>query len=376
MIRRIPAFRSRLSRSITLIVAIVATASVLAGWKYASAREANAAAANQPEPSETVTAALVTRREHRQTATSIGTVLALRSVTLRNETAGTVRLARLIPGQMVERGAVLIALDVSVEQAELKAQVAQAELARTLLTRMERMIERRAASEIELDNARAERDIALAQVARTRAIIDRKTIRAPFRARIGISDVHPGQFLEAGTQLTTLQGVDGAAHVDFAVAQSVAANLRQGERVNVFAGDAATAITARIVAIDARVDPATRNAIVRARIENMAHSPSPGASVRVEVPLGATHDAVVIPVSALRRGPGGDHAFVLETGPDGTTRARLRQVRSGPVLGDEIVILEGLTPGERIAAAGSFKLREKVLVTVAGAQQPLAADAR
>ena len=84
------------------------------------------------------------------------------------------------------------------------------------------MTSRGAASAMELDNARAERDVALAQVARTRAIIARKTIRAPFRARVGMSDVHVGQFLESGTQLTTLQGVDGAVHVDFAVSQSVA----------------------------------------------------------------------------------------------------------------------------------------------------------
>ena len=91
---------------------------------------------------------------------------------------------------------------------------AQAELARTLLARTERMAERRAASQVELEQARAERDVALAQIARTKAIIARKTIRAPFRARIGMSDVHTGQFLETGRELTTLQGVDEAANVE------------------------------------------------------------------------------------------------------------------------------------------------------------------
>ena len=365
----------RLVRSIILLAAIISTALLLAAWKYAAAREANAAAANQPEPVETVTSALVTRREHRQVATSIGTVLALRSVTLRNEVPGTVRYAHLTPGHIVAEGAVLVALDVSVEEAELNAQEAGAALAQTLLARMERMAARQAASQIELDNARAERDIALAQITRTKAIIARKTIRAPFRARIGMSDVHPGQFLEAGTQLTTLQGVDDAAHVDFAVAQSVAATLREGERVRVFAGSSTVPMAARIVAVDARVDPATRNATVRARIEASANAPSPGASVRVEVPTGAAQNAVVVPVSALRRGPGGDHVFILVTDTTGKTRAHLRAVTSGPVLGDEIVILDGLSPGDRIAASGSFKLREAVLVSIA-AEQPLTIGAR
>lgn len=353
--------------SIVLLAVIAAIGGILAAWKHAAAQDASAAAASQPEPMETVTAAVATQREHRPTTTSIGTVLALRSITLRNELPGTVSRVALTPGQVVERGAVLVALDVSVEEAELQAQQAQAELARTLLARMERMAKRRAASAIELDNARAERDVALAEVARTKAIIARKTIRAPFRARVGMADVHLGQFLEAGTQLTTLQGVDEAAHVDFAVAQSVAAGLREGERVHVYVASDTTPIAARIVAIDARVDPATRNATVRARIEHAERAPAPGAAVRVEVPVGAARAAVAIPVSALRKGPGGDHVFVLVADAAGHTRAQLRQVRSGPVLGDEIVILDGLAPGERVAATGSFKLRDAALVAVADA---------
>ena len=352
--------------SLILLATLISLALILAAWKYASAIEAGEAAANQPEPVETITAAAATERDHRQTVTSIGTVLALRSITLRNELPGTVQYVRLTPGQIVEEGALLVALDVSVEEAELKAQEAQAQLAETLLERMERMTQRHAASRNELDNARAQRDIALAQIARTRAVIARKTIRAPFRARIGLSDVHAGQFLEAGALLTTLQGVGEAAHVDFAVAQTVAAGLRVGSRVDVFVGGSTTPVSARVVAIDSRIDPATRNATIRARIEDDL-APAPGSSVRVEVPAGPAHRAVVVPVSALRKGPGGDHVFVLATTDDGKTRAQLRRVTSGPVLGDEIVILDGVAPGEQVAAAGSFKLRDAVLVAIENA---------
>ena len=177
--------------------------------------------------------------------------------------------------------------------------------------------------------------------------------------------VHPGQFLETGTLLTTLQGVDAGAHVDFEVAQSVAAALREGERIRVIAGDAGTSVEARIVAIDARVDPATRNATVRARIDGGARGPTPGASVRVEVPVGQSSRAVVVPVSALRKGPGGDHVFVLAPDKEGKLRAQLRSVTSGAVLGDEVVILSGVSVGEQVAASGSFKLRDAVLVAIA-----------
>ena len=215
-----------------------------------------------------------------------------------------------------------------------------------------------------MDQARAARDVAVAQMARTKAIIARKTIRAPFRARVGIADVHPGQYLNEGTQLTTLQGVGEGAHVDFAVSQQVAATLREGQRVDVFTTDAQP-IPATIVAIDARVDPETRNATVRARIAHDAAAP--GASVRVVVPTGPSRMAVVVPASALRKGPAGDHVFVLASPKEGETRAHVRPVRAGPIVGDNVVILEGLAEGETVATSGSFKLREGVLVAVANA---------
>lgn len=132
--------------------------------------------------------------------------------------------------------------------------------------------------------------------------------------------MHPGQFLEAGTLLTTLQGVENAANVDLAVSQSVALGLRASDIVEVQTG------------------------------------------ARVRVAVGVPQEAVVVPVSALRKGPGGDHLFVLDAAPTGETRARVRLVRAGPMLGNEVVILDGLSAGERVAAAGSFKLREGVLV--------------
>jgi membrane fusion protein, multidrug efflux system len=349
--------------SSVLLAVVVLGALSLAARKSVAIKAAEAAAAGQPEPMESVVVAAATERPYRESSTSIGTVLALRSISLRNELSGTVRTVTMTPGQIVQQGAVLVALDVSVEEAELQALEAQAALAQATLDRIERLSHDGATSAEEVDQARAQRDVARAQIARTKAIIERKTIRAPFQALVGISDVHPGQYLNEGTQLTTLQGVEDAAHVDFAVSQQVAGGLRAGDRVQVFATDT-DQTEGRIVAIDARVDPTTRNALVRARIDGR-HSLAPGASVRVVVPTGALANAVVVPASALRKGPTGDHVFVVAAGPDGKTRAHLRPVRGGPIVGDEVVVLEGLQAGEQVAASGSFKLREGVLVVVA-----------
>jgi RND family efflux transporter MFP subunit len=360
-----PSKKHRWIAPTVLLLALAITAGGLAAWKMRAMKAAGIAAASQPEPVESVTVAIATERTHRRSTVSIGTVVALRSITLRNELPGTVREATLTPGQIVEPGTVLVALDVSVEEAELKAQEAQVALAETQATRMQRGVQTRATSQMELDRARAELDVARAQTERIKAIIARKTIRAPFRARIGISDVHPGQYLVEGTLLTTLQGIDAAAHVDFTVPQQVAHSLREGETVEILSTPDQPPVSAKILALDSRVDPVTRNAAVRAKIDAADRIPGPGASVRVRVPVGEAVSAVSIPVSALRKGPGGDHVFVIGPDKEGKTRAQIKWVQPGAALGDEVLIISGLSPGDQVAAAGSFKLRESVQVAIA-----------
>lgn len=353
-------------RSSLLLLTVVSSVAALAAWKYWTVQETAAAAASQPEAMESVSVAVAKAVEHRQSATAIGTVLALRSITLQNELPGTVAQVRFVPGQTVEAGAVLVELDRSVEEAELKALEAQAVLAKTVLDRRRNLSQDQAASLEEVDRARADFDVVRAQIARTKAVIARKVIRAPFRARVGLADVHPGQYLNEGTQLTTLQGIDEAVHVDFAVPQHVAAGLKEGDQVEVLSAGESSPVPGRIVALDARIDAATRNAMVRARIEQAEHAPAPGSAVRVRVPVGAPRAAVAVPVNALRKGPGGDQVFVIEAETDGRSRARARRVESGAMVGDEVVVYAGLSPGERVAASGSFKLRDGVLVGAAG----------
>jgi membrane fusion protein (multidrug efflux system) len=272
----------------------------------------------------------------------------------------------LTPGKIVEEGAELVALDTSVEEAELKAQEAQAVLAEATLQRTKALDTSNATSKQDLDQAQAEHDVALAQMERTRAMIARKVIRAPFRARIGLSDLHPGQYLIEGVELTTLQGVDEAAHVDFTVTQTVALGLKEGDVVEVFGSDKDAPVSATIIALDSLIDRATRNANIRAKVDDARKLPPPGASVQVRVPVGAARQVVAVPVSALRRGPEGDHVFVVAADPSGQPRASLRRVKSGSVTGDEVIIESGLEAGEPVAASGSFKLREGVLVSAAG----------
>ena len=227
----------------------------------------------------------------------------------------------------------LVALDVSVEQAELQAQEAQAALAKTTLDRLEGLREHRATSQEEVDQARAARDVALAQHgAHPRGHRQEDDPRAVpgagghrRRASWPVPDRRHGAHHAPGGGRGRARGLHGGP-----------AGRRgpPGRRLRqVVAGSDSTPVPARIVAVDSRVDPTTRNATVRARIAGST-TPSPGASVRVQVPVGGASKVVAVPVGALRKGPQGDHVFVIAADSTGKTRAHVRPVQSGPVLGD------------------------------------------
>lgn len=354
--------------AIVLVLAVAGTAVALGLWKINSWKKSAADAALMPEPVEVVKTAISEERSFARYTTMTGTVRALQSIVLQNELDGTVAATKLTSGAIVEAGDLLVAFDISVEEAEMKAQEAQAEFARVTLERITPLSKGQAIAASELDRARAEREMALAHIARIQATMDRKTLRAPFRAKVGLSDLHKGQYLEAGTVLTTLQGINDAVHVDFQVPQEVAVTLKPGTTVEIVSAPLAKNVVAEIVALDARTDANTRNLSVRARIEGAGGTaPSPGSAVKVRVPAGTLSNSIGIPVTALRRGADGDYVFVLTKDDQGKERASLRPVKVAALEGEVVFLADGLKAGEKIATTGSFKLREGMLVTEAPA---------
>jgi membrane fusion protein (multidrug efflux system) len=148
------------------------------------------------------------------------------------------------------------------------------------------------------------------------------------------------------------------------VPQEIARQLQAGSSIDVILTGAAEPVPAVIRAVDAQVDAATRNAVVRAALTGIEPLPRPGSSVRVRIPIAAERMVPAVPVSALRWGPDGNAVYVLEADAEGRLRSRQRRVESGTTVGGDVLILAGLEPGERVATVGSFKLREGALVHV------------
>lgn len=334
------------------------------GWlKYQQISQAMAQGAAMPEPMETVEVATVQAGEWSATSRAVGTVVALREVVMMNEQPGVVAEVGFRSGAVVEKDSLLVRLDTRQEQADLTAARAEAELAKLTLARREQM--QRNVANSEVDQARAELTAARAKVARLEVAIAKQSIRAPFKARVGLSNLQVGAYLDGGSQIAALQGVDTDAFVDFALPQEQALALKLGDTVTIEARGLEAPLQAEVVARDAAVDSRARTVQLRALAKGMGERLPPGSFVDVLAVTAAPQQVLHIPLTALRRAAYGDHVFVLAE-VEGVLRAKQRPVVAGPSMpGESIVIVQGLSLGERIAARGSFKLREDLKVQVA-----------
>lgn len=357
----------RVKSWLVVVLGMVVVLGGLGGAKYLQISSAIAAMSAYPEPQETVEAVMPRAGTWMAKSRAVGTAVSIRQVNLRNELAGSVREMSFTSGDTVEAGQVLLRQDIRREEAELAAAKADAELARLTLERRERLAKTQVISVADLDQARAQLQAARAQVAQIEVAIAKKTLSAPFRARVGLTNLQPGEYLSEGTLVATLQGIDPDAYVDFSFPQDLAAFLRVGSKVDVTGAGLPGRAEAMILASEAAIDNTSRNVRFRAVVKGAGDNLRPGAFVDIEAPVSAPQSALFLPLTAVRRAPYGDHVFVLAES-EGKLRAQQRFVRLGAVQGEETVVLSGLQPGERVAGKGSFKLREGLLVNLSQAQ--------
>lgn len=357
---------------VVIIGGILALAGGLGLFKYRQIQAGIAAGASQQEPPTVVNIISAETGPFQRTVTAVGTVQAIRHVNVASEVAGKVVEVGFESGQIVEAGTVLLRLDASTEEADRRAAEAQRELARVTLDRVTQAASANAVSRQEIDKAKAELDSSVARVEQFRSMIDKKQVLAGFRGRMGLRNIHPGQYVDQGQMVTTLQGVDDSVYVDFSVPQMQAAALPVGATVQVLV--MGQKLPAVVTAVESLIDQATRNARVRATTSSLEGRMAPGAFVDVVIPLGEKQEVVLVPTTALRRAPFGDYVFVIEADPKDAKSFRAKQrfvTPSGSVDG-RVIIASGLKPGERIAGDGSFKLREGALVMEAPPASPVA----
>ena len=360
-----------------MIVMLTVTLLLVAGLGFVKFQQIQTAiaqgAAFQPPP-EAVTTIVAQQEEWPATLSAIGTLAAVQGVTVSADLSGTVDRILFDSGQAVAAGQVLAVLDTRQEQAQLAAIEAQRDLARVTFDRMQGLVNERVISTAEFDRATADFTQTDARVDEIRAVIERKTIRAPFSGVLGIRQVNLGQYLAAGDPLVTLQSLN-PIYVNFGVPQQSAGQMVVGRAVRLTSdGLAGEQWTGRITAVDSLVDEATRNIQVQATLANASGRLKPGMFVQAEVPLGPSQSVIALPASAISYAPYGDSVFVVADmkAEDGTAYRGVRQqfVKPGAARGDQVAVLSGVSPGDDVVTSGVFKLRNGAAVLVNNTVRP------
>ena len=318
-------------------------------------------------PPESVSTVVVREEKWQGTLTAIGSVTAVQGVTVTPEIAGIVREIAFESGAVVSTSNLLVRLDTSAEEAQLRALEAQEELARINVARERALRSQNLVPQSELDTTEATLKQTQGTADATRAVIQKKTIRAPFAGRLGIRLVNLGQYLDTGKPIVSLQSLT-PVYAEFSLPQQELARLKTGMRVHVTT-DAYPGRTfeGKLTAINPDLDQQTRSVGLQATFENPEQRLRPGMFARVEVLLPEEQTVLAVPATSVLSAPYGDSVYVVESKPgkdNGKPGLVVRQqfIRTGSARGDFVSVESGLKPGERIVGAGIFKLRNGVSV--------------
>ncbi len=314
-------------------------------------------------PPVTVAVSVATLETWDETLNAVGTIKAVRGVDLTSETSGEVRDILFESGDRVEEGQLLLVLNDEVERASRRNQIAALELAEILFERDRTLINKGSIPQTQFDSSRADLERARAQLAETEARLANKRIQAPFAGTMGIRQVDVGDYVSPGTIIASLQD-HAELEIDFTVPARHAPQLKPGLTVQVQV-DAFPDRTfrARVAAVDARVDPNTRNVLLRARLD-ATDGLLPGMFAVLAVDLGAARDVVTVPETAMTYALQGNTIYVLSPLDEGELTAVARVVEAGVVRDGRVAVLDGLEAGERVVSVGQNKLFRGVRVVV------------
>ena len=325
---------------------------------------------------ESVSTFITERQSWIDSVQAIGSIEPDKGVRLDAEVAGLVSAINFKNGQHVDAGTVLVQLDVTVESTLLNSNKASAHLAELELVRAKRLRGTDSIAQSQLDRAQADFDKATAEMKNLEAIIERKTIRAPFSGRVGIRQINLGQYLSMGAPIVTLQSYD-QVFVNFTLPQKAIARVAAGMKItlhsDVYPGQT---FEGSVTAISPQIDPVTRTVKLQGTLENEDERLRPGLFVKVTVILPNKNDVLVVPATSIVYAPYGNSIFKVTTATDEvsgleTTIVKQSFIRTGKRTGDFVSILEGLQEGDEIVSAGAFKLNNGMSITVRNDLAPI-----
>ncbi len=373
-----PSLKKRMIIMLILVAVLVGGVIAFNLFKGSMMRKFMAASG---EPPQTVTTLVANRSEWIPELQAVGTLRAVRGVDISPEVAGTVRHLSFVSGQNVKAGDVLVEFVNDAEKAQLKSLEASVQLARITLERDRAQFAAQAISQAQVDTDTADLQGKEAQWAQQSALLAKKYLVAPFGGKLGISTINPGQFLNPGDKIVTLQEITPIL-VDFNVPQQQVGQLGVGRTVTLSVDAWPNKVfSGKISAISPLVDAGTRNIAVEAQVENPKQELLPGMFGRVRLAHGEKQSFITLPQSAVTFNPYGATVFVVKSAPKPATTeaghpagtglvAEQVFVTTGATRGDQVAIISGLEAGTTVVTSGQIKLKTGTPLIVNNQQSP------
>ena len=337
------------------------------------------------KPPAPVSVAMVIAKDVPKKITAIGNVDALTTVSISSQVEGTLEKAHFSEGQDIQKGALLFTIDPRPFEADLDGALADLSRDRALLVQYQRdasrgvqMAQRDFISRQDSEQLAAKAESQAAQVRADQAAVEAvrlklsyTAIRSPISGRTGPLLVHPGNVVKAdpNSPLVVIRRIS-PCYVRFSVSEKLLPEIQKAMAARALAVEAAIPNAGpapekgTLSFVDSTVDKDTGTVLFKGFFPNREARLWPGQFVDVSLFLAMIHGAVVAPARAIQEGPQGTFAYVVK--PDKTVEAR--PVKPGDALGDEILVAQGLAPGEMVVTEGQMQLFPGAKVILPGAR--------
>ena len=357
-------------RVIIAIVAVLVLFALIAGIKTIMIMRIIAQAKRNASPAQTVTTMIARYSDWQPEVSAVASVRAVHGVNITTEVAGLVRSIDFRSGEDANAGQLLVQLNADADVATLHSLEAAADLAATVYARDKEQYAAQAISQAQLDSDAADLKNKRAAAAAQAATVAKKSLRAPFAGRLGITTVMPGQYLNTGDKVVSLSSLD-PVYVDFNLPQEQLALVHTGLTVRV-TSDAfpKETFTGKLTAIDPAIDTTSRNFMAEATVDNPQHLLMPGMFAKVAVLAGTQQRYLTLPQTAITYNPYGSTVFLAVKDARGKESAQQTFVTTGATRGDQVAVLTGIKEGDDVVTSGQLKLKNGTSLDISTAAEP------
>ncbi|HEX8059505.1 MAG TPA: efflux RND transporter periplasmic adaptor subunit [Cyclobacteriaceae bacterium] len=287
-----------------------------------------------------------------------GSLLPAEETQIRAEVSGRIVQLNIPEGGIVKKGAILVKLFDQDLQATLKKLQVQLKIAQKTAERQKELLDIKGISQQDYDLATLNVDNLKADMESTRIAISKTEIRAPYEGQIGLRNVSLGAYLGATDIVTTLRDVN-QLKLDFFVPEKYAKTINQGYTVKFRVDGGQRDHSGTVIATEGNVNPTTRTLRIKAIVKDKDLELVPGAFVKVNLQLGETNDALMIPTQAVIPTARNKQVIILRK-----DTAVFSIVETGIRDSAYVQVSRGLKRGDTVIITGLMSIRPSAKIKV------------